>query len=130
MNKKDTTALETLTSQLSKAKSKLLKFQAKERDIRNSIDQLLAKNGEQSIKIESLTTSTTFTRATNLAIPKAAYVDIIDRLPKDVFDNTFTTSYRIKAAVYNELTGKNKEIIDTHLQVKNAPSKVVVKEVE
>ncbi len=121
--------LEALTSKWRKAKSKLQKFQAKELDLRLQIDTILATNNELTAKVTLGSENITFTRKKNYSIPKSSIVDIRTHLSETVFNDAFTTSYALKPAVYEHLSGKCKEAIKKHLVIKDAPLSVSLKEV-
>ena len=122
-------SLKQLTNEWRKAKDKANKFDAKEFDLRLQIDTLLAQDNKQSESIVVGTSKVSFTRKLNYSIPKAAITDIKANIPKDIFTDAFTTSYSLKPAVYNELKGKAKKIIEAHLTVKASPLSVSIKEV-
>lgn len=67
-----------------------------------------------------------FTKGENHSIPKAGALDIKSNIKSDVFESVFTTSYKLKPAVYNAMSGKAKKAIDKHLVIKPAPLKVTV----
>ncbi len=118
-----------LTKKWLKTKSKLQKVQAKERHLRLQLDEQLSMSNLDNLKLNSPEQKISLTRKKNYSIPAAAMVDIKANIPAQVFTNLFTTSYRIKPAVYNELSGNCKNIVKGHLTIKDAPLSITVKEV-
>ncbi len=132
--------LQKLTAKYFKAKAKLQQASAKEASLRMDIQAILVKQGADSSKVtldhntNKLNTvndvAVTFTRRKNYSIPKAAITDIRDNIKKKVFDDVFTTSYKLKPTVYEKLTGACREKIMEHLTIKDSPLSATIKEVE
>ena len=123
---KDT--LKTLTTKWKKAKAKLQKIQAKELDLRMQMDLLMAGKGELTAKVTYGSENVNLKRNLNYSIPAASYVDLKSKLDKEIFKDTFSVAYKIKPAVYEKMSGKNKEIIDEHLTIKASPLSATIKE--
>lgn len=124
---KDQKKLNKLTKKWASAKAALQEAQALELSIRNSLDELLAKNELLVVKVETVTDAMTFKRNHNYSIPKAAITDIKANLPEATFNDAFTTSYKLKPAVYENLSGECREAIEKHLVIKPSPLSVSVK---
>lgn len=112
-----------------KAKKQLQKATAKEWNLRQQVETQMIKAKEDKHIYLVGDENITFTRRKNYSIPKAAIVDIQTRIPKDVFNSAFTTSYKLKAAVYDNLSGDCKKAITDHLTIKDSPLSVSIKEI-
>jgi len=122
--------IQQLTNKWRKAKSKLQRVQAKEQDLRLQLNAILTKlgNDKMIIQLEETQEKVTFTRNKNYSIPKASIPDIKTRIPETTFNEAFTTSYKLKPAVYNSLSGKCKQAITDHLTIKDSPLSITIKE--
>ncbi len=122
--------IEIITEKLFKTRTKLAKVRAKEENLRYQLDQLLAKTNKQTEKVTLDNNQTmTLTRRENYSIPKASIPDIKNNIPETVFNDLFTTSYKLKTAVYNNLSGECKETVKKHQVIKPAPLGVTVKDI-
>ena len=124
--------LEDLSVKWQKAKIKLQKAQAKELALRFKLDAVLAKDGSTNASVTINHSSISLKRNTNYSIPKAGMIIIKANLDKELFTDTFTTSYSIKKAVYDAMddNSPNKAIIDKHLTKKPSPLTATIKEIE
>ena len=118
-----------LTEKWLKAKSKLSEAQAAETAAKNDLDLALAKINSDKATVTIGTKQIDMSVQQNYSIPKAAITDIQANLPKSVFSQAFTTSYRLKTSIYENLTGDNKQVIKNHLTIKPAPLKITVKDI-
>lgn len=108
-----------------KAKQKAIKAAARELELRKLIDEQLAAAGKEK---ETTTfpggKAVTFTRSLRQTVPKAAIPDLVNKLDKEVFDLVFNVSHTLKPAIYNNLTGEAKKVLDSKVISKYGALKV------
>jgi len=129
MKKATEETIDNITAKWYKAKRKLQKIQAKEKGLRDQIEAILVKQNKDKEVFTSDDTQITFTRNQHYSIPKAAIPDIKINIPKDTFNDLFTTSYTLKKAVYDNMKDSDcQKVVKKHLTIKPSPLSVKVKE--
>jgi len=119
--------MDKLKSKWYKAKQKAIKAVARELELRSLIDEQLAAAGKE----KEITTfpggkTVTFTRSLRQTVPKAAIPDLVNKLDKEVFDLVFNVSHTLKPAIYNNLTGEAKKVLDSKVVSKYGALKVSI----
>ena len=120
-----------LTNKLLKVRSKIAKFQEKERNLRDRIESILVRENRSKETVTTASKSITFTRRQNYYIPKASIPALKEGINLETFNSLFTTSYKLKEAAYATLPIDSpcRKAIKEQLTIKPSPLNVSIKEV-
>lgn len=110
------------------AKLALDAARAAEMSLRSELENLMAQDKLDEFKFEDDLNTYSFKRQENYSVPAAAIPDIKAHLDEKVFESAFSVSYKLKPAIFENLTGKPRQVIQQHLTIKPAPMSVTVKQ--
>lgn len=119
--------LEKLYKKWRKSKIELDRVRAEEMNLRQQIEAHMVKKDLLVVKVEDVDDYARFSRQHNYYVPSAAFTDIKANLPKDVFNEAFNVSYKLKPAVYEKLSGDCRATIEKHLTIKPSTLKAEIR---
>ncbi len=118
----------TLFQKWHNAKLKADKAIAKERHLRDKMEQHYLKKDTSRFNFESGNNKVAVLKNTNYYIASSKVLDLREKLTDLTFEKLFYSSYKIREAQYLNLSGKERKKVDKVMEIRPALCTITIKE--